>query len=174
MMLIQHHKASEYRDRAIDQFDQLYADATDSVRVMAISMHPYIMGVPHRARYLREVYQYICKKKRVLDWRANSRPVPLGTEAPSRRSLLGNPSCNCGLMGAVLTPSEAICVLCCVPSAMLSTRPTSERGRSPRAASCRSAHHSEGGRQIAPASGAQVRCPAATVLTRCPDARAPC
>ena len=27
MMLIQHHKASEYRDRAIDQFDQLYADA---------------------------------------------------------------------------------------------------------------------------------------------------
>lgn len=29
MMLIQHHKASEYRDRAIDQFEQLYADARD-------------------------------------------------------------------------------------------------------------------------------------------------
>ena len=27
MMLIQHHKASEYQDRAIDQFEQLYADA---------------------------------------------------------------------------------------------------------------------------------------------------
>src|SRR5713101_5980209 len=27
MMLIQHHKASEYRDRAVDQFEQLYADA---------------------------------------------------------------------------------------------------------------------------------------------------
>ena len=24
MMLIQHHKASEYRDRAIDQFEQIY------------------------------------------------------------------------------------------------------------------------------------------------------
>jgi len=27
MMLIQHHKASEYSDRAIDQFEQIYADA---------------------------------------------------------------------------------------------------------------------------------------------------
>ena len=30
MMLIQHHKASEYYDRAIDQFEQIYADAEDS------------------------------------------------------------------------------------------------------------------------------------------------
>src|SRR5213078_4925305 len=30
MMLIQHHKASEYYDRAIDQFEQSYADADDS------------------------------------------------------------------------------------------------------------------------------------------------
>src|SRR5271165_974339 len=30
MMLIQHHKASEYYDRAIDQFAQLYADAARS------------------------------------------------------------------------------------------------------------------------------------------------
>ena len=30
MMLIQHHKASEYYDRAIDQFEQIYADAADS------------------------------------------------------------------------------------------------------------------------------------------------
>jgi allantoinase len=34
MMLIQHHKASEYFDRAIDQFEQLYRDARDSARVM--------------------------------------------------------------------------------------------------------------------------------------------
>ena len=30
MMLIQHHKASEYYDRAIDQFEQIYDDAADS------------------------------------------------------------------------------------------------------------------------------------------------
>src|SRR3954466_6363714 len=35
MMLIQHHKASEYYDRAMDQFEQIYADAADSARVMA-------------------------------------------------------------------------------------------------------------------------------------------
>ena len=27
MMLIQHHKASEYYDRAIDQFEQIYEDS---------------------------------------------------------------------------------------------------------------------------------------------------
>ena len=36
MMLIQHHKASEYYDRAIDQFEQIYADAANSARIMAI------------------------------------------------------------------------------------------------------------------------------------------
>jgi allantoinase len=59
MMLIQHHKGAEYRDRAIDQFDQLYADSTDSARVMALVVHPYIMGVPHRLRYFREALAYI-------------------------------------------------------------------------------------------------------------------
>ena len=36
MMLIQHHKASEYYDRALDQFEQIYADAADCARVMAL------------------------------------------------------------------------------------------------------------------------------------------
>ena len=29
MMLIQHHKASEYCDRALDQFEQIYADSAN-------------------------------------------------------------------------------------------------------------------------------------------------
>ncbi|WP_028927210.1 polysaccharide deacetylase family protein [Pseudonocardia acaciae] len=54
MMLIQHHPAEEYRRRAVDQFDQLLADARadDSARVMALVVHPYIMGAPHRLKYL--------------------------------------------------------------------------------------------------------------------------
>jgi peptidoglycan/xylan/chitin deacetylase (PgdA/CDA1 family) len=68
MMLIQHHKASEYRDRAIDQFDQLYADAKDSARVMALVVHPYIMGAPHRLRYFREALAYITIKAGVAFW----------------------------------------------------------------------------------------------------------
>ena len=76
MMLIQHHKASEYRDRAIDQFEQLYDDAADSARVMALVVHPHIMGAPHRVRYFRGVFEQIRQKsdvafmtgERILDW----------------------------------------------------------------------------------------------------------
>jgi allantoinase len=68
MMLIQHHKASEFYDRAIDQFEQIHADAKDSARVMAISVHPYIMGAPHRTKYLRRIFETISKKRGVLFW----------------------------------------------------------------------------------------------------------
>ena len=68
MMLIQHHKASEYCERALDQFEQIYADSARSARVMAVSMHPYIMGAPHRLKYLRRIFEVIRKKPDVLFW----------------------------------------------------------------------------------------------------------
>ena len=68
MMLIQHHKASEYSDRALDQFEQIYADATKSARVMALVVHPYIMGAPHRLKYFRRVLETISKKNDVKFW----------------------------------------------------------------------------------------------------------
>jgi len=68
MMLIQHHTASEYRDRAIDQFDQLYEDSHDSARIMALVVHPYIMGAPHRLRYLREALAHVRSRPGVLFW----------------------------------------------------------------------------------------------------------
>jgi polysaccharide deacetylase len=68
MMLIQHHKASEFYDRAIDQFEQIYADAEGSARVMAISVHPYIMGAPHRTRYFRQIFETMRNKSDVLFW----------------------------------------------------------------------------------------------------------
>ncbi len=68
MMLIQHHSASEYRDRALDQFEQIYADSARSARVMTLSVHPYIMGVPHRLKYLRAVFENIRSKSDVKFW----------------------------------------------------------------------------------------------------------
>jgi len=68
MMLIQHHKAPEYRDRALDQFEQIYADAKDSARVMALVLHPYIMGAPHRLKYFRAAIETIRRKPDVLFW----------------------------------------------------------------------------------------------------------
>jgi allantoinase len=68
MMLIQHHKASEYYDRAIDQVEQLYEDAAQSARIMALVVHPYIMGAPHRLKYLRNVLSRIRDRRDVLFW----------------------------------------------------------------------------------------------------------
>ncbi|MBV1697778.1 MAG: polysaccharide deacetylase family protein [Hyphomicrobiales bacterium] len=65
MMLIQHHPAYEYCDRALDQFEQLYADAAGSARVMALVVHPYIMGAPHRLKYFRRVLEVIRGKSGV-------------------------------------------------------------------------------------------------------------
>jgi peptidoglycan/xylan/chitin deacetylase (PgdA/CDA1 family) len=76
MMLIQHHKASEYYDRALDQFEQIYDDAEESARIMALVVHPYIMGAPHRTRYFRRIIETIRQKpdvafmtgEQILDW----------------------------------------------------------------------------------------------------------
>jgi peptidoglycan/xylan/chitin deacetylase (PgdA/CDA1 family) len=68
MMLIQHHPAGEYYRRAMDQFEQLYADSRDSARVMALVVHPYVMGAPHRAKYYRRALQDIRAHKDVLFW----------------------------------------------------------------------------------------------------------
>ena len=68
MMLIQHHPAREYADRALDQLDQIYEDSRHGARVMALVVHPYIMGAPHRAKYFRRVLQEIRKREDVLVW----------------------------------------------------------------------------------------------------------
>jgi peptidoglycan/xylan/chitin deacetylase (PgdA/CDA1 family) len=68
MMLIQHHAAAEYRTRAVDQFDQIYRDSATSARVMALVVHPYIMGAPHRLRYFREALQHMRGRDDVLFW----------------------------------------------------------------------------------------------------------
>jgi peptidoglycan/xylan/chitin deacetylase (PgdA/CDA1 family) len=59
MILQQQHPAREWRDRAIDQFEQLRQDAREAPRVLALVVHPYIMGAPHRARYVREALAHI-------------------------------------------------------------------------------------------------------------------
>jgi peptidoglycan/xylan/chitin deacetylase (PgdA/CDA1 family) len=68
MMLIQHHKASEYYDRAVDQFEQLYDDAAASARIMALVVHPYIMGAPHRLKYFRNALTRIREYPDVVFW----------------------------------------------------------------------------------------------------------
>ena len=42
-----------------DMFDTLYAEGTGQGRVMCLALHPFIMGRPHRLRYLDEALRYI-------------------------------------------------------------------------------------------------------------------
>ena len=81
MMLIQHHKASEYTDRALDQLETLYEESLDQPRVMALSCHPYIFGVAHRVKYFRRIFEAIRRKpgvvfmtgSQILDWYLSQR-----------------------------------------------------------------------------------------------------
>jgi allantoinase len=68
MMVLQNHPSSEWLRRGIDQFDRLYEEGAKSARVMAISVHPYITGVPHRIGYLERLYEYILQRPGVLMW----------------------------------------------------------------------------------------------------------
>jgi len=69
MMLLQAHPSSEWLQRGIDQFERLYAEGEKSARVMAISVHPYITGVPHRIGYLEKLYEHLRQRPGVLMWK---------------------------------------------------------------------------------------------------------
>ena len=56
---LQNHSADEFTNRGIAQFDRLYSEAADNARVMAISVHPYITGVPHRIGALEALLDHI-------------------------------------------------------------------------------------------------------------------
>jgi peptidoglycan/xylan/chitin deacetylase (PgdA/CDA1 family) len=70
-----------YRDRSIDefvmmikrQFDVLYAEGERSARVMAICLHPFIIGTPHRIGGLDDALNYICSHPAV--WRATGAEI---------------------------------------------------------------------------------------------------
>lgn len=49
----------EFERMIKDQFDVLYAEGESSGRVMAIALHPFLMGQPHRVPALARALQYI-------------------------------------------------------------------------------------------------------------------
>ena len=83
MMALQNHPSEEWLRRGIDTFDRLYQDGEKTARVMAISVHPYITGAPHRIGYLEKLYEYILAREgtvlwtgeQILDWYLKERPA---------------------------------------------------------------------------------------------------
>ncbi|HUZ67580.1 MAG TPA: polysaccharide deacetylase family protein [Beijerinckiaceae bacterium] len=65
---VQQQPSDEILRRGRDQFDRLYQDGAKAPRVMAISIHPYLTGVPHRIKYLEALYDYILSHEEVVMW----------------------------------------------------------------------------------------------------------
>jgi allantoinase len=49
----------EFTQVVTDQFDQLFAESSSSGRVMALALHPFVVGQPFRCRYLDQALGYI-------------------------------------------------------------------------------------------------------------------
>jgi peptidoglycan/xylan/chitin deacetylase (PgdA/CDA1 family) len=68
MMIVQHHESDYLLKRAIDSFDRLYAEGEHRAKIMAVAIHPYISGQPHRIKYLEAIYDYASRFAGVLHW----------------------------------------------------------------------------------------------------------
>ncbi len=68
MMLVQHHESAYFTTRCIDTFDRLYQEGKERAKIMAIAIHPYISGQPHRIKYLEAVYDHIARHAGVIHW----------------------------------------------------------------------------------------------------------
>ena len=54
-----HYTAEYFADICKRQFDRLYEEGAESGRVMCIALHPFLIGQPHRIKYLDDVLGYI-------------------------------------------------------------------------------------------------------------------
>jgi peptidoglycan/xylan/chitin deacetylase (PgdA/CDA1 family) len=55
----QHYEGDYFVRMCKAQFDQLYKEGADSGRVMCIALHPYLIGQPHRVKYLDQILNYV-------------------------------------------------------------------------------------------------------------------
>lgn len=67
-MMVQHHESPYWLTRFKDAFDRLYEEGAERPKVLAVAIHPYISGQPHRIRYLEEIYDYAGGREGVLFW----------------------------------------------------------------------------------------------------------
>ena len=83
MMMIQHHGSSEFQRRALDYFECIYEESAETTRIMALAVHPYISGSPHRIRYVAETLEHIASQpgvqvwngEQILDWYLTEHPT---------------------------------------------------------------------------------------------------
>jgi hypothetical protein len=46
----------------------LHAEGDRRAKIVALAIHPYISGQPHRIKYLEQIYAHVAKFSGVLHW----------------------------------------------------------------------------------------------------------
>jgi len=62
---LQNHSSDEFYQRGLLQLERMIKDSQESTRVMAISVHPYLTGVPHRIAGFEKLLDAVLKEKDV-------------------------------------------------------------------------------------------------------------
>ena len=65
-----------------DQYDQLRADSATSGRVMALALHPFVIGQPFRHKYLDQALRYLAAQPDA--WLTTSDDIATHFRAPTR------------------------------------------------------------------------------------------
>jgi peptidoglycan/xylan/chitin deacetylase (PgdA/CDA1 family) len=68
LMALQHHPSDMMYRRAMDHFECLYAEGAERAKIMAIAVHPYLSGVPHRIKHVERTYEEILGRPGVACW----------------------------------------------------------------------------------------------------------
>ena len=67
------HTPKDWCEMVCDQFDTLYAEGAIQGRVMTIPLHPFVIGVAFRIKYLDQALKYICSHDGV--WKATGAEI---------------------------------------------------------------------------------------------------
>lgn len=67
------HTPKDWLQMVRDQFDTLYAEGVSQGRVMTIPLHPFVIGLAFRIKYLDEALKYICAHEGV--WKATGAEI---------------------------------------------------------------------------------------------------
>ena len=79
---VERHSSSEYFRRVKDTLKTFGPELKSNVRVLTLSLHPHLIGVPHRLPYLRECLKMLKSRddvifmngSEILDWYRSVEP----------------------------------------------------------------------------------------------------
>src|SRR6266568_396789 len=68
LMALGHHPSDQFYTRIMDQFECLYAESVERPKIMAIALHGYLSGVPHRINHIRCALEEVLTRPGVAAW----------------------------------------------------------------------------------------------------------